>query len=52
VPFFIVHGTLLGWFRECDIIKHTGDVDIGIPSTILVKKMTQIKESMKKQGLR
>lgn len=30
VPFWISSGTLLGWYRQCDLIPHTTDVDIGI----------------------
>ncbi|KAG8222069.1 hypothetical protein J437_LFUL000513 [Ladona fulva] len=30
VPFWISSGTCLGYFRQCDIIPHAQDVDIGI----------------------
>ncbi|XP_046387757.1 fukutin-like [Ischnura elegans] len=30
VPFWISSGTCLGYFRQCDIIPHAKDVDIGI----------------------
>lgn len=30
VPFWLSSGTLLGWFRQCDIIPYTVDVDIGV----------------------
>ncbi|RUS76088.1 hypothetical protein EGW08_016162 [Elysia chlorotica] len=30
IPFWLSSGTCLGWFRQCDIISHTTDVDIGI----------------------
>ncbi|XP_055884910.1 ribitol-5-phosphate transferase FKTN-like [Biomphalaria glabrata] len=30
VPFWLSSGTCLGWFRQCDLISHTTDVDIGI----------------------
>ena len=30
IPFWLSSGTLLGWYRECDIISHSVDVDIGI----------------------
>ncbi|CAD5232868.1 unnamed protein product [Bursaphelenchus xylophilus] len=30
VTVFLIGGTLLGWFRECDIIPHTHDIDFAI----------------------
>ncbi|BFY99910.1 hypothetical protein BsWGS_02950 [Bradybaena similaris] len=30
VRFWLSSGTCLGWFRQCDFISHTTDVDIGI----------------------
>ncbi|PVD23528.1 hypothetical protein C0Q70_16800 [Pomacea canaliculata] len=30
VPFWLSSGTCLGWFRQCDIIPYSKDVDIGI----------------------
>lgn len=30
IPFWLSSGTCLGWFRQCDLISHTTDVDIGI----------------------
>lgn len=30
VPFWISSGTLLGWFRQCDVIPYSLDVDIGV----------------------
>lgn len=30
VPFWLSSGTCLGWFRQCDFIPHSKDVDIGI----------------------
>jgi phosphorylcholine metabolism protein LicD len=29
--YFLVAGTLLGWFRDCGIIPHTNDLDLAIP---------------------
>jgi hypothetical protein len=31
VQFFLSHGTLLGLYRECDVMSHTNDIDVGIP---------------------
>lgn len=30
IPFWLSSGTALGWFRQCDVIPYSGDVDIGI----------------------
>ena len=30
IPFWLSSGTCLGWFRQCDVIPHSKDVDIGI----------------------
>lgn len=30
VPFWLSSGTLLGWFRQCDFIPYSLDVDIGV----------------------
>ncbi|BES90215.1 Hypothetical protein NTJ_03023 [Nesidiocoris tenuis] len=30
LPFWISSGTLLGYFRHCDVIPHSKDVDIGV----------------------
>ena len=30
IPFWLSSGTCLGWFRQCDFIPHSKDVDIGI----------------------
>ncbi|KAL8575321.1 hypothetical protein ACOMHN_003155 [Nucella lapillus] len=30
VPFWLSSGTCLGWYRQCDIIPYSKDVDIGI----------------------
>jgi hypothetical protein len=29
--YWLAAGTLLGWYRECGIISHTSDIDLGIP---------------------
>ena len=31
IPAVIQHGTLLGWYRQCDMLAHTEDVDFFIP---------------------
>ncbi|XP_014668709.1 PREDICTED: fukutin-like isoform X3 [Priapulus caudatus] len=30
VPFWLSSGTCLGWFRQCDVIPYSKDVDIGV----------------------
>ncbi|XP_052244213.1 ribitol-5-phosphate transferase FKTN-like isoform X2 [Dreissena polymorpha] len=30
IPFWLSSGTCLGWFRQCDIIPYSKDVDLGI----------------------
>lgn len=30
IPFWLSSGTCLGWFRQCDIITYSKDVDLGI----------------------
>lgn len=30
IRFWISSGTLLGWYRQCDVITYSGDVDFGI----------------------
>uniref|UniRef100_A0A8C4NKA8 Ribitol-5-phosphate transferase n=1 Tax=Eptatretus burgeri TaxID=7764 RepID=A0A8C4NKA8_EPTBU len=30
IPFWLSSGTCLGWFRQCDIIPYSRDVDIGL----------------------
>ncbi|XP_071439540.1 ribitol-5-phosphate transferase FKTN-like isoform X2 [Hetaerina americana] len=39
VPFWISSGTCLGYFRQCDIIPHAKDVDIGIFATDYKKQI-------------
>jgi hypothetical protein len=31
VDYWVVYGTLLGWYREGAILSHDGDVDFGVP---------------------
>jgi len=52
VKFFISHGTLLGWFRQCGIIGHTSDMDIGIPYYYMNKYKNAINTSMKAAGFK
>ncbi|CAD5232384.1 unnamed protein product [Bursaphelenchus xylophilus] len=33
--FQLACGTLLGWYRECDIISHTQDIDLTGPSSLI-----------------
>jgi hypothetical protein len=30
IPFMLMGGTLLGWQRECNVLKHTTDIDLAI----------------------
>jgi hypothetical protein len=50
IPFFLSHGTLLGWKRECDFIKHTHDVDLGAPQEITLMKKSEIIVAMENEG--
>jgi hypothetical protein len=36
VPLLLTAGTLLGWYRECDIIPHTDDLDFGLTADHIV----------------
>eukprot|EP00795_Rhopilema_esculentum_P002067 gene2067-17634_t len=48
VPFWLSSGTCLGWFRQCDFIPHSKDVDIGI----WIKDYNpKISDAMQKSGL-
>lgn len=31
IPVIAQHGTLLGWYRQCDVLAHTHDVDFFVP---------------------
>ena len=31
VPLVVQHGTLLGWYRQCDMMAHTEDLDFFVP---------------------
>ena len=49
VPFWLSSGTLLGWYRQCDFIPYSRDVDIGI----WIKNYNQsIISSFKERGFR
>jgi hypothetical protein len=52
ITFFITHGTLLGWYRECGIIKHTGDIDIGVPIEEMMENnnIVNIEKALAKEG--
>ncbi|KAL3869198.1 hypothetical protein ACJMK2_041908 [Sinanodonta woodiana] len=39
IPFWLSSGTCLGWFRQCDIITHSKDVDFGIQITDYKEKL-------------
>jgi hypothetical protein len=30
IPFWLSSGTLLGWYRQCDFLDYSGDVDVGM----------------------
>lgn len=32
MTFFLSHGSILGIYRECGIIYHTTDIDVGVPN--------------------
>ncbi|XP_021353871.1 fukutin-like [Mizuhopecten yessoensis] len=46
--FWISSGTLLGWYRQCDIIQYTTDVDFGM---WIKDYNSQLIPEMKKSGL-
>jgi len=52
VPFFLSHGALLGWYRECSVIAHTSDMDVGIPYIYMSNNVNKIKDEMAKQGFK
>ncbi|XP_054278016.1 ribitol-5-phosphate transferase FKTN-like [Macrosteles quadrilineatus] len=49
IPFWLSSGTALGYFRECDIIAHSKDVDIGTWAT---SYSPQIVMEMQRRGFR
>ena len=38
IPLLLTWGTLLGWYRQCDIIENTGDVDFNVPMDYIVNQ--------------
>ncbi len=48
VSFFLSHGTLLGWYRECGFILHTEDLDIFLSNITLLLEF--ILEFLKVKG--
>ena len=50
IPFFLSHGSLLGWFRECEFILHTHDIDFGVPSTAVIGRINEMVDEMAKHG--
>ena len=50
IPFWISHGTLLGWYRECGFIFHTNDIDFGVPAEHLAARKNDIIREMKNEG--
>lgn len=48
VPFWLSSGTCLGWFRQCDFIPHSKDVDIGINIKHFNSK---IRQELERSGL-
>ena len=51
MPYFIAYGTLLGWYRECGFIKHTTDVDFGIPIEDAYRDKDLIIRELAKVGI-
>ena len=48
IPFWLSSGTCLGWYRQCDIIPYSIDVDIGV---FIYDYSLRIIESMHDNGL-
>lgn len=48
IAFWISSGTLLGWFRQCDVIPYSGDVDIGV---MIDDHSSDIVPSLDEKGL-
>ena len=40
-----------GWYRECDFIMHTTDIDLGIPYDILIANQERIRSAARQLGL-
>ena len=38
IPLIASDGTALGWYRECGIIEHTGDIDFLVPVDYIVSQ--------------
>ena len=36
IPLVLDHGTLLGWYRQCDVLAHTDDMDFYVPAGYIV----------------
>lgn len=49
VPFWLSSGTLLGWFRQCDVIPYSVDVDLGI---LIKDHPTDLLDRLKATGMR
>uniref|UniRef100_UPI00358F32B3 ribitol-5-phosphate transferase FKTN isoform X2 n=1 Tax=Myxine glutinosa TaxID=7769 RepID=UPI00358F32B3 len=48
IPFWLSSGTCLGWFRQCDIIPYSRDVDIGLRIEDFTPELVPVLEQ---QGL-
>lgn len=48
VRFWLSSGTCLGWFRQCSIISHSKDVDLGV---WIKDYKPQLIQELNKQGL-
>jgi hypothetical protein len=52
ISVFLSHGTLLGWYRECNFIAHTHDVDLGVPYEHIQYKTDKMIQQMKNAGFK